>query len=99
MDDAEDEVELARLIIDPARRRFGFGRHLVARLLVAARATGKRACLLRVALDNAAALGLYRTMGFAEVDPDRTAAWNRGQPATYVWFEWPGFAGENRSAG
>jgi ribosomal protein S18 acetylase RimI-like enzyme len=98
VDDAEDEVELARLIIDPARRRSGFGRQLVMQLLNAARVTGKRACLLRVAPDNAAALGLYRAVGFAEVDVDRTLAWNRDQPTRYIWFEWPGFAGEDRCA-
>jgi ribosomal protein S18 acetylase RimI-like enzyme len=99
VDDAEDEVELARLIIDPARRRSGLGRQLVTQLLVVARATGMGACQLRVSPDNAAALGLYRSVGFADVDPDRTAEWNRGQPASYVWFEWPDFAGEDRGAG
>ena len=44
------------------------------------------------------ALGLYRAAGFTEVDPVRTAEWNQGQPASYVWFEWPGFAGQERSA-
>ena len=48
-DAEEDEVELARLIIDPARRRSRLGRALVTRLLVMARATGKASCLLRVA--------------------------------------------------
>ena len=98
VDEEEDEVELARLIIDPARRRSGLGRELVTRLLVMARATGKASCLLRVAPDNDPALGLYRAAGFAEVDPDRTAEWNQGQPTNYVWFEWPGSIGEDRVA-
>ena len=98
VDEEEDEVELARLIIDPSRRRSGLGRQLVMQLLVAARATGKRACLLRVAPDNEPAAALYRAAGFTEVDPVRTVDWNQGQPASYVWFEWPGFAGQERSA-
>jgi ribosomal-protein-alanine N-acetyltransferase len=88
LDEEEDEVELARLIIDPAQRRRGLGRALVAQLVAAATATGLPYCLLRVAPDNAPAIALYRAAGFAEVEPDRAAEWNRGQPAAYRWFEW-----------
>ncbi len=90
-DAEEDEVELARLIIDPARRRTGLGRRLVASLVGAAEQTGLAACLLRVVPDNAAARGLYRAAGFAEVDAERAVEWNVGQPTAYVWMEWPGF--------
>ena len=91
-DDAEeDEAELARLIVDPARRRRGHGRRLVGALLARARATGRAACFLRVAPGNSAALGLYRSAGFADVDPERTAEWNSAQPTAYVWLEYPGF--------
>jgi hypothetical protein len=31
-----------------------------------------------------------RAAGFAEVDRERTAEWNQGQPTVYIWFEWPG---------
>jgi ribosomal protein S18 acetylase RimI-like enzyme len=89
LDADEDEVELARLIVDPTGRRSGQGRALVAALVEAAAATGLSDCLLRVAPDNVAAIGLYRAAGFAEVDPVRTAEWNSGQPTAYVWFEWP----------
>jgi ribosomal protein S18 acetylase RimI-like enzyme len=89
LDAEEDEVELARLIVDPARRRSGLGRALVAQLVAAAAATGMSSCLLRVVPDNAPASALYRAAGFAAVDPDRTAEWNQGQPTAYVWFEWP----------
>ena len=87
LDVAEDEVELARLIIDPARRRLGLGRALVAQLVAAAEATGLAGCLLRVAPDNAEAIRLYRAAGFVEVEADRAAEWNQGQPAAYRWFE------------
>jgi ribosomal-protein-alanine N-acetyltransferase len=91
LDVAEDEVELARLIIDPARRRTGLGRQLVARLVGAAEQTGLSACLLRVVPDNLPARALYAAAGFVEVDAERTAEWNDGQPTAYVWMEWPGF--------
>ena len=89
LDEEEDEVELARLIVDPGRRRSGLGRALVAGLVAAAGATGLSGCLLRVAPDNVPAVALYRAAGFAEVEPGRTAEWNQGQPAAYRWFEWP----------
>ena len=92
LDEEEDEVELARLIVDPDRRRSGQGRALVAALVEAAAAAGLSRCLLRVVPDNAPAIGLYRAAGFAEVDPDRAAEWNQGQPTEYVWFEWPDHA-------
>ena len=88
LDEEEDEVELARLIVDPARRRSGLGRALVAQLVAAAAATGLSGCLLRVVPDNAPAIALYRAAGFAAVDPERAAEWNQGQPTDYLWFEW-----------
>ena len=89
LDVDEDEVELARLIVDPARRRTGLGRRLVSDLLAAARDTGLSGCFLRVAPDNAPALALYRSAGFVDVDASRSEAWNAGQPTAYVWLEWP----------
>jgi ribosomal protein S18 acetylase RimI-like enzyme len=88
LDPVEDEVELARLIVDPAERRRGLGRALVGHLVAAAQATGLSGCLLRVLPDNDAAIGLYRSAGFVAVDAERTAEWNVGQPAEYRWFEW-----------
>ena len=89
LDEEEDEVELARLIVDPTQRRRGLGRALVGQLVAAATATGLSACLLRVAPDNGPAIALYRAAGFSEVEPERAAEWNQGQPAAYRWFEWP----------
>ena len=86
-DDAdEDEVELARLIIDPHRRRQGVGRLLVDQLLTRARRSGRADCFLRVAPDNTAALALYRSAGFRDVDPAHADAWNQQQPVDYVWL-------------
>jgi [ribosomal protein S18]-alanine N-acetyltransferase len=87
LDEAEDEVELARVIVDPDRRGAGVGRRLVHALVDAARSTGRGACILRVDPDNTVALRLYRTAGFADVDAERSEAWNAGQPTRYVWME------------
>jgi ribosomal protein S18 acetylase RimI-like enzyme len=86
-DDEEDEVELARLIVAPERRRTGLGRLLVSALVREARSSGRSACCLRVVPENTAALALYRSAGFSDVDPERTAAWNAGQPVAYAWLE------------
>ena len=88
-DEEEDEVELARLIVDPARRRGGVGRLLVRELLAVAAGTGRASCFLRVAPGNAPALALYRAAGFRPVDPALAADWNRAQPVDYTWLEHP----------
>ncbi len=67
------------------------GRLLVERLVDVARATGTGGCILRVTPDNAAALRLYRSAGFVEVDAERATAWNAGQPRSYRWMEHPDF--------
>lgn len=87
-DDAdEDEVELARLIVDPQRRRQSVGTLLVDQLLGLARRSGRANCFLRVAPGNTAALALYRTAGFRDVDPSQAAAWNQQQPLDYAWLQ------------
>ena len=88
LDAEEDEVELARLIVDPARRRSGQGRALVAALVDGGR--GDRHVRLPAPGRPGQRRGhrLYRAAGFAEVDPERTGEWNQGQPTEYVWFEW-----------
>lgn len=88
-DEEEDEVELARLIVDPGRRREGIGRRLVDALVTRMRAGGRAACFLRVAPSNTAALALYRASGFVDVAAASAAEWNRGQPVTYVWLTLP----------
>ncbi len=90
-DEEEDEVELARLIVDPARRREGVGRRLVEVLLDLAHQHGRSDCFLRVVPDNTAARALYRSTGFVEVDEASMAEWNAGQPTSYVWMQHPAF--------
>jgi ribosomal protein S18 acetylase RimI-like enzyme len=85
VDDEEREVELARIIVDPARRGHGLGREL-ARLLADAAAPLYPDVFLRVAPGNEAALACYRAAGFTRLDPDTEAEWNQGQPTPYLWM-------------
>lgn len=78
------EAELLTLATDPAARRQGLARALMARFEAGARARGAESAFLEVAEDNAPARALYAACGFAPagrrpgyyVGPDgsRTAA-------------------------
>lgn len=85
VDDDESEVELARLIVAPARRGRGVGRRL-ATALVGEALRHHAAVFMRVHPDNAAALRSYAAAGFTPVSPAEADEWNRGQPTSYVWL-------------
>ena len=87
LDEGEDEVELARLIVRPDARRRGVGQALVASLLATAATTGLASMVLRVRAENAPARRCYLASGFRELDADTTARWNAGQPEPYVWMQ------------
>lgn len=89
-DPSEDEYELARLIVDTARRRSGVGTRLVGALVDTARRGPRSKCVIRVVPANDGAVALYRHCGFRDVDEATTRAWNEGQPRPYVWltFDW-----------
>ncbi len=86
-DEEEDEQELVRLIVDPARRRSGAGTRLVSRLVELARSSGRASCFLRVDPANPGALALYRRCGFHDVDDSTADAWNQDQPVPYRWLQ------------
>jgi ribosomal-protein-alanine N-acetyltransferase len=60
-----DEAELLTLAVDPAWRRQGVGRRLVAAFLAEARARQATRAFLEVVPDNHAAIALYLQSGFA----------------------------------
>ena len=62
---AVDEAEILTLAVSPSARRQGLGRRLVASAVETAAAEGAESLFLEVAADNAAALALYRSAGFA----------------------------------
>jgi ribosomal protein S18 acetylase RimI-like enzyme len=81
-----DEVELARLIVDPSCRRQGVGAALVSGLVEQAWSLSNNV-FLRVHPDNTSAERLYLQQGFARVEPVLEAEWNSGQPVRYRWMK------------
>lgn len=63
---AADEAEVLTICTLPGRRRAGAGRHLLAAAIGAMQAAGVRRLFLEVAVDNDAAIGLYRAFGFTD---------------------------------
>ncbi|HEV2532449.1 ribosomal protein S18-alanine N-acetyltransferase [Phenylobacterium sp.] len=61
---AADEMEVLTIGVRPEARRRGVAKALMAAALAAARQAKARACFLEVAVDNAAAAGLYASLGF-----------------------------------
>jgi ribosomal protein S18 acetylase RimI-like enzyme len=60
-------IVISDVIVAEADRRCGHARALVAGLLARGKSTGAAFALLNTRADNAAALALYRSLGFAEV--------------------------------
>jgi ribosomal protein S18 acetylase RimI-like enzyme len=85
VDDDEAEVELARIIVDPATRGQGLGRRLVTSLAELAKSRYPRV-FVRIHPDNIAAQRCYSAVGFGPVDPQQAAEWNAPQPVDYVWL-------------
>jgi ribosomal protein S18 acetylase RimI-like enzyme len=85
-DREEDEAELARVIVAPAWRGRGFGRMLVFFLTKRAKDAGFDAVWVRVAPGNHAAIATYAAEGFDRTSAEQEAAFNDGQPESYVWM-------------
>ena len=88
-DEAEREVELARIIVSPKGRSRGVGRRLVFLLLERASLSGMPDAFVRVVPENGAALACYRGAGFSPVPEAERQEFNRGQPVDYVWMHHP----------
>ncbi len=61
-----DEAEILTICAAPDRRRMGIGKHLLDMAIDAVSKGGARRFLLEVAVDNTAAIGLYRAAGFTD---------------------------------
>jgi ribosomal protein S18 acetylase RimI-like enzyme len=88
-DRAEDEAELARILVAPDERGRGLGRRFVGMLAQRALERGFDEIWLRVLPTNAPALACYRRAGFARAHPEEEAGFNEGQPRAYVWMRLP----------
>jgi len=63
---AQDEAEILTLCVSPSLRRNGAGRQLVEAALASAKSKNIRRVFLEVAVDNEAALALYKKTGFRQ---------------------------------
>jgi ribosomal protein S18 acetylase RimI-like enzyme len=89
LDPAEDEVELARLIVDPALRGSGHGKRLTQELMVKAAEAELATTMLRTTDDNIIAINCYLGCGFVRLSPEEEAEWNKGQRRDWVWMVLP----------
>lgn len=90
LDDEEDEIELARIIVDPTIRRRGVGLELLRALLVPALDSGYSDVFLRVRPENAVAIRTYHRSGFVDVPAALMDEWNQAQPVAYLWMRYAG---------
>ena len=89
VDEEEDEVELARLIVDPALRGNGHGKRLTQGLMTKAADTDLTTTMLRTTPDNLVAIGCYLACGFVRLSPEEEIEWNQGQRRDWVWMILP----------
>ena len=75
---AADEAELLTIAVQPARRRQGAARRLLAAVIDHVRERGARTLFLEVGVDNLAARNLYDAQGFCPVGARRDY-YQRGQ--------------------
>jgi ribosomal protein S18 acetylase RimI-like enzyme len=86
LDEEEDEVELARLIVDPAVRGQGHGKRLTQELMAKAADADLTTTMLRTTPDNLVAIGCYLACGFVRLSPEEEIEWNHGQRRDWVWM-------------
>lgn len=75
-----DTADLHRVVVASSGRRRGLGAALVEQAVRGCRDAGAHQLLLEVRADNAAALSLYRRLGFTEIDR-RPGYYGRGSDA------------------
>lgn len=75
---AAGECEILTLATDPDRQGMGFGCRLLEGVIAALRAEGNESLFLEVAVDNTAALALYKACGFERAGL-RKAYYSRNQ--------------------
>ena len=76
-----EEAEILTIVVDPARQGRGLGRALLQTQLDALSALGVSEVFLEVEAGNAAALTLYRKLGFEQVGERKAYYAKAGEPA------------------
>ncbi len=79
-----DELHITAVVVDPAQRRQGLGRRVLAALLAHAGGLGAERATLEVAVGNAAARGLYAGLGFRDAGL-RRRYYRSGEDALIQW--------------
>lgn len=74
--------EMKRLYVSPSQRGTGLGRQLCERLITEARDAGYRTMKLDTSADMAAAIGLYKSLGF-----EACGRYNDDPMEDTLWFE------------
>ena len=86
IDPNEEEIELARIIVNPVFRGVGIGCAFVQGLLRSCACYRRYAVLLRVCPNNISAIRCYTAAGFMPVSKSEETTWNQGQPVEYKWM-------------
>ena len=84
---AADELHLTDLGVTAGQRRRGIGRQLVSELIGEGRASAARVVLLEVRAGNGAALALYGSLGFVELDRRARYYADTGEDAVVMQLE------------
>lgn len=87
VDVAEQEIELARILVKPDCRGKGLGQAFVTALIKVASTYGIDDLFLRVLPENLAAISCYEKCEFIRLDRATQNAFNQGQPTEYVWMK------------
>jgi len=88
-----DEIQILNVAVDPEQRQKGVGHTLVALVMHEAAERPVRTVTLEVRRDNAAAIALYRSFGFAEAGL-RRHYYGRGDHALIMTWTRPGFVAD-----
>ncbi len=81
----DQEIEIARLLINPRFRRQGLGRNVTKALLDEAKQINPNVWV-RVHPENKAAISLYSTSGFKFGNEAQQNEFNANQPVQYEWL-------------
>jgi ribosomal-protein-alanine N-acetyltransferase len=85
-DHADDEAEVARVIVAPGERGRGVGRAFVVLLAAEASRRGFRSVVARVVRGERAGFACYRAAGFVRLALAEEASLNLDQDRDYVWL-------------
>lgn len=81
-----DELHVINVAVEPAHRREGHGRKLVVELLLHGQEKGATCATLEVRAGNAAAIGLYESLGFKSCGLRKKYYPDNKEDAVVMWL-------------